>query len=224
MSHAIEANIDDIRRDIQGASAYIGSVSSEKGAAYGTVLSPEDQRVLAIRHRVLLQQLYRATQLYRDVEAAQRQRVATVFRRQYRIVHPNATDDDIDELIHTDQISHNLFARNLLMSPANEMARVVKQDVIDRHQELLNLESSIEKLASLQLELSDLLQQQNEPIEQIVASIEQIQATAASADNDLEKAEVSARRARKMKWILLLIAVIVIGATLGIVLGITLHK
>lgn len=94
-----------------------------------------------------------------------------------------------------------------------------------RHNELLNIERSITELAALMQDLDTMIIQQEPLIERAQEQTENAVQHLEEGNKEIDKAQESARRRRKLKWICLGITILIIlGVALGVGLGVGLGK
>lgn len=153
---------------------------------------------------------------YRLIEAKNKEQTKDQAARQYQIIKPDATEEEIKAVV--EDGSQQYFQQALMQSNRRGEARSVLNEVQVRHRELLKLEKTMAELTQLFHDMEELVIEQDQPIQQIEEQV-------AAAQHDIEqgvgytnKAVKSAKSARKKKlWCLgicLLIAII-LAAVLG---------
>lgn len=94
-----------------------------------------------------------------------------------------------------------------------------------RHNELLNIERSITELAELMQDLDTMIIQQEPLIERAQEQTDNAVQHLEDGNKEIDKAQESARRRRKLKWICLgLTILIILGIALGVGLGVGLGQ
>lgn len=94
-----------------------------------------------------------------------------------------------------------------------------------RHNELLNIERSITELAEMMQDLDTMIIQQEPLIERAQEQTDNAVQHLEEGNKEIDKAQESARRRRKLKWICLgLTILIILGVALGVGLGVGLAK
>lgn len=96
------------------------------------------------------------------IEKEYRQRSKEKAERQYRIVKPDATPDEVKQVIDSDD--PQVFATALLNSGRYSEARGAYKEVQDRHTEILKVEKTMTELAQMFNEMAMLVEQQDEAI------------------------------------------------------------
>ncbi|KAK3369487.1 syntaxin-like protein psy1 [Lasiosphaeria ovina] len=151
------------------------------------------------------------TELRRQLDEENRYRDACrgQITRQFRIVNPDATDDEVRAAADRDWDNEGVFQAALRTNRSAE-ATAVLGAVRARHTELVNIERTIRELMQLFQDLDTLVVQQS-------ATIVQVAEQAHRANDDLEKGAEHVRGAtgivrhtRKLKWWCLLVVVLII--------------
>lgn len=187
----------------------MGSKHLEAGSADARLLSSQ-QRGLASKFREIVLSLQKVQQQYQD-----QQRIR--FQRQYRIVNPDATTKQMNELL-DENYSGPIFAQSVLNSAMMEEAKSVLNQVRSRHDEIIRLSKSITELQSLFDELSDLITSQDDTVNQVSHQMSGIRAYTGTANQELYRAVKSARTARRRRWCLASLCIILLTvATLVII-------
>ncbi|AGO13024.1 AaceriAFL139Wp [[Ashbya] aceris (nom. inval.)] len=183
---------DDIKRAQQQA---VGDMSKEAQA--------ENSR----------QRFLKLIQDYRITEANYRENNKEQAKRQYRIIQPEATDDEVEAAI-SDVGGQQIFSQALLSANRRGEAKTALAEVQARHQELLKLEKTMAELTQLFNDMEHLVIEQQEQVEFIDKQVEEAQQDVEQGVGHTNKAVKSARRARKNKirCILILILVLIIVA------------
>jgi syntaxin 1B/2/3 len=161
-------------------------------------------------------------QSYQDVEKDFRGRQKQRMERQFKIVKPDATPEEIRAVVN-DENGGQIFSQALMNSNRYGESRAAYREVQERHEDIKKIERTLTELAQLFNDMAVLVEQQDE-------TINHIQEAAVSADKDLEvglqetnKAVKSAAAARKKRWICFFIILIIL-AIVGIVVGIQVSK
>lgn len=156
-------------------------------------------------------------QEYRVVESNNREQTKVQAERQYRIIKPDASDDEVRASVE-DGNSQQYFQQALMQSNRRGEARTVLNEVQVRHRELLKLEKTMAELTQLFHDMEEMIIEQDQPIQQIDEQIHTAQHDIEQGVGHTNKAVTSAKKARKKKIWCLVICLIII-AILAIVLG-----
>ncbi|KAI9663625.1 MAG: hypothetical protein M1821_007115 [Bathelium mastoideum] len=167
--------------------------------------------------RTLKNNFKRQLEEYQKEEQAYRQRYRDQIERQYRIVNPEATDEEVREAADANWGDEGVF-QTALKSNRTGAATSVLGAVRARHNDIQQIERTL-------LELNQLFEQLAEQVvlqEPLVESAEEQTTTVLkdteNANTQLDKGIKSARRARRLKWITLGVVVLIV-VVLALVLG-----
>ncbi|KZT60452.1 t-SNARE [Calocera cornea HHB12733] len=157
-------------------------------------------------------------QNYQGVEQQFRSKYKQRMERQFRIVKPDATPEEVRAVVDNDQ-GEQIFSQALMSSNRYGESRAAFREVQERHEDVKRIEKTLTELATLFNDMSIMVEEQDE-------SINVIQSYALSTDKDMElglqqteKAVVSARSARKKRWIcfaIILIILIIIAIVVAV--------
>ncbi|PVU90557.1 hypothetical protein BB561_004821 [Smittium simulii] len=138
------------------------------------------------------------------------------LRRQYLIAKPDATDEEVEEAISSDQVG-NVFSSMVMKSSRTAEAKSVLKEVEERHQDILNTEKAILELAGLFQEISDMIYRQQDSLDTIETAVEDANFHIEIAGQEIDQAIEIRKSTRKKAMILLLVLIIVMGIVGGIV-------
>lgn len=155
---------------------------------------------------------------YRLVESNNREAAKRQAERQYQIIKPEATADEIRAVVDDSGNSQQYFQQALLQSNKRGEARTVLNEVQVRHRELLKLEKTMAELTQLFHDMEELVIEQDQAIQQIDQQVGNAQHDIEQGVGHTNKAVVSAKAARnKRKWCFFIICIII--AILALILG-----
>jgi len=158
-----------------------------------------------------------AIQNYQSVEQQYRTKYKQRLERQFRIVKPDATPDEVRAAVN-DENGGQVFAQALMNTRATE-SRAAYREVQERHEDIKRIERTLAELAQLFNDMSVLVEQQDETINVIQAQAGNVEKDTEAGLQYTDKAVSSARAARKKRWICFIICIILL-AVVGIVIGI----
>jgi len=158
-----------------------------------------------------------AIQNYQQVEQRQRNAQKQRMERQYRIVNPNATPEEI-RAVANDENPGQIFQQALMNTRTGE-SRAAYTEVQERHQDLQRIEQTIAELAQLFNDMAILVEEQGEQVKAIEATTQNVQVDTEAGFVYTEKAKESAMSARKKRWICFFITLIIL-IIIAIVIGI----
>ncbi|KAI0709374.1 t-SNARE [Earliella scabrosa] len=180
---------------------------------------PQDQTIRRNQTSVLRQKFVEVLQNYQQVERDYRQKYRQRVERQFKIVKPDASPEEVAAVVNdTDGAGAQIFTQALSSSTRYGESRMAYREVQDRHHDIQKIERTLEELAQLFNDMSVLVAQQDEAIDQIQNVAATVEADTRAGLEQTEKAVQSARSARRKRWICFGITVFVI-AVLALVLG-----
>ncbi|KAF3760558.1 hypothetical protein M406DRAFT_103382 [Cryphonectria parasitica EP155] len=161
---------------------------------------------------------------YIQEEQAYRERYREQISRQYRIVNPDAPDEEVRRAAERDWGDEGVF-QTALRTNRTGQASAVLGNVRARHLELLNIERSITELVQLIQDLDTMVIQQDPVVKQVEEQTGNAVTHMEEGNKQIDVATKHARNRRKLKWWCTLIVVLIILAiALGVGLGIGLAK
>lgn len=200
------------------ANRQLDSLSSETMALYRsltervrTVKSNPDSRTPKNNPQVsrVDRRLKAAIQQYQQVESQFRKRTQEQMARQYRIVRPNASEDEVRAAVE-DTSGGQVFSQALMQSDRQGRARAALSAVQDRHAALVKIEQQMVELSQLFQDMDTLVVQQEAAVMQIEQNGEEVVDNLDKGNEEIGVAVNTARKTRKKKWICLGICVAII--------------
>ncbi|KAH9934668.1 t-SNARE [Fomitopsis serialis] len=159
------------------------------------------------------QKFVEAIQSYQSVEQQFRSKYKQRMERQFKIVKPDASPEEVRAVVNDDQ-GGQIFSQALMNSNRYGQAQSAYREVQERHEDIRRIEKTLTELAQLFNDMSVLVEQQEEQINVIETTAASVEKDTELGLNYTEKAVVSARAARKKRWIcfgLLLIILIIVA-------------
>ncbi|KAF9652843.1 t-SNARE [Thelephora ganbajun] len=158
-----------------------------------------------------------AIQNYQTVEQQYRQKYKQRLERQYKIVKPDATPEEIRAAVEDDN-GGQVFSQALMSSNRYGESKAAYREVQERHKDIQKIERTLTELAQLFNDMSILVEQQDETIDVIEDAAAHVEKDTEAGLGHTVQAVDSARAARKKRWIcfallIVLLAVIAIVVT-----------
>ncbi|KAI0601267.1 t-SNARE [Biscogniauxia sp. FL1348] len=165
-------------------------------------------------------QFERELHSYQQEESTFRARYRDQIARQYRIVNPDASDDEVRQATEADWGNEGVFQTALRANRTGQATSVLGA-VRARHNELQRIEQTLMELASLFQDLAVLVEQQEVHVQQAEQNAENTTKYIDDGNVQVKKGIISARNARKWKWWCLLVTILIILIAVGIGVGVT---
>lgn len=167
-----------------------------------------------------------AIQHYQTVEQQYRTRYKQRMERQFKIVKPDATQEEVKAVVNDEQ-GGQIFSQALLNSNRYGESRAAYREVQERHEDIKRIEKTLGELAQLFNDMSVLVEQQDETINVIETQAHNVVQDTEAGLGYTDKAVVSARAARKKRWIcfiIFLVVLIIVGVVVGVVVSNNIHN
>lgn len=193
------------------ANQQLDSLSSETMSMYRdltervrTVKSNPDSRTPKNNPQVgrVDRRLKQAIQQYQQVESQFRKKTQDQMARQYRIVRPDASEQEVRAAVE-DTSNNQVFSQALMQSDRQGRARAALSAVQDRHKALVKIEQQMVELSQLFQDMDTLVVQQEAAVMQIEAKGEEVVDNLDKGNEEMGVAVKTARATRKKKWICL---------------------
>ncbi|KAI8998518.1 t-SNARE [Trametes punicea] len=179
----------------------------------------QDQAIRKNQTGLLRQKFVEVLQNYQQVERDYRAKYRQRVERQFKIVKPDATPEEVAAVVNdTDGAGAQIFTQALSQSTRYGESRMAYREVQDRHNDIKRIERTLEELAQLFNDMSVLVAQQDEAIDQIQTMAGNVEADTHAGLQQTEKAVEHARSARRKRWICFGLTLAII-AILALILG-----
>ncbi|KAH6677041.1 t-SNARE [Plectosphaerella plurivora] len=157
-------------------------------------------------------------QQYQQVESQFRKKTQDQMARQYRIVRPEAGEDEVRQAV-SDPDGGAVFSQALMQSSRQGQARAALNAVQDRHAEIQRIERQMVELAQMFQDMDTIVVQQQEAVAQIEQKGEEVAENLIKGNEEIEVAVNTARSTRKKKWwcLAICVAIIIIVAIVVVV-------
>lgn len=219
----IEGNLRELRRlqdrclaeadsSASSSSRQLDALNTETMALYRTITdrvrkiksSPEGRqpRNQAQVGRVD-RRLRQAIQDYQGVESSFRKKMQDQMARQYRIVRPDASEDEVRAAVEDTTGNSQVFQQALMQNNRVGEAKAVLSAVQDRHKALQRIEQQMVELAQLFEQLNTLIVEQDVKIQAIEQTSEEVVDNLDKGNEEIAVAVQTARATRKKKWMCL---------------------
>jgi len=149
---------------------------------------------------------------YQEIQTKYKNKYRERVERQYKIVKPHATRDEIDSAFDGSAGGQpEIFTQQILQGPGHAAARNALADIQERHKDITRLEVSIQELHQLFLDMSVLVEAQGELLDQIEYTVSQSVNYTGKAVEELRTANKYQKRVRKKMCCVICIILIIIA-------------
>jgi len=158
--------------------------------------------------------------LYRSIERDYQHKYRDQIARQYRIVNPDASEDEVQQATEMDWGNEGVFQTALRTNRTGHASSVLG-NVRARHSELQRIEQTLYELAQLYQDLATVVEQQDPVIQAAEYNAEDTVQNIEKGNEQVAQANKHARNRRKLKWwCALIVFLILLAIGLGVGLGI----
>jgi t-SNARE complex subunit (syntaxin) len=194
--------------------------SEENDKLTGKITS-SDMRIRRTQQAKQAKRFIELMKKYQDMQNLYKSKYRAQLERQYLIVKPMATREELDRVVGAD--GANVLTQQMLFSMANKaLAQTQLTEMKERHHEIVTIEKSIQEIHEMFMDMALIVDQQGELIDRLGEHVENTLEYTQKGASQVEAAVASKRRSQRIKWILSIIGLvllIIIGVTLWIELG-----
>jgi len=171
--------------------------------------TPAEIRIRNNMHGNLCKKFTAVARAYGDVQTAYQNSSRERLARQCKVVRPDLKDEEIDAI--ADQGDDAVFRDAILEHDLRDKARQALSYVENKHNDIVRLNNSIMELHQLFVDMSVLVAQQGELIDQIEDNCNMAAEYTSQGVKAIREAAVIQKKSRKkLCWIVILLAVLVI--------------
>ena len=190
---------------------------AQQSAVTGAGTGAAESGVRANIHRSLARKFMDLMAQYQELQAKYRAKYKERVKRQYLIVNPNATQDDVAKSI--DDPQSDVFTQQILQGAGHAAARQALEDIQNRHRDIVRLEASIQELNQLFLHMAGLVAAQDELLDQIENNVSRSVVNTSNAVGELRTAnEYKKKRRKYVCWAAIFVVLVAIIIFVPVVL------
>ncbi|NWU55450.1 STX19 protein, partial [Dromas ardeola] len=157
IAREIKIQAEHIRKSLDELSKTVKKAENEHGPSRATV------RILASQHAFLSQRYLNAMLSYNDAINAKQEKCRRFIVRQLEVAGKEVSEEEVNDMLQ--QGKWEIFNENLLTEVKITKAQL--SEIEQRHKELVNLENQIKDLQELFIQISVLVEEQGEMINNI---------------------------------------------------------
>jgi syntaxin 1B/2/3 len=214
---AIERQLDRLTAETNDLNNHVSNQLKAMQAALRQLPNDAESAMRRNLHSALTRKFMGTLTDYQNAQKRNRDASRDRFVRQYKIVNPNASPEEIDAKLQGSG-SGQLFSNQLLESTRSQRAKLALQQVEERHKEVERLGQSIVQVNQLFLDLQRMVDQQGETLDRIEDNVNSAAVQLEQGNTHLEKAVDSARAARRKRWCLFILFMIILIVIVVVIL------
>jgi len=177
---------------------------------------PTDLRVRENLVNTLLRKFIDEMKRYSSAQQQYKTDVKKKVKRQVQMIKPDATDQEVDEIMKSEGGREALYQQQILSGGVNDQIKTQYRAVAGKYQDILTLEASVAELHQMFLDFALLTEQQGELLDQIEYQVRSAADYVEDANVDVHEAIVYQKKIRKKQcWILLIVVVLIIVVLFG---------
>jgi len=146
---------------------------------------------------------------YQEAQRSYKDKNTDKLRRQFRIVNPEMTNEEIEKAIESGE-TRNVFAAKITQAKYQQEAEDALNYVQNKHKQIKKLESSINELHQLFVDMAVLVEAQGELVNQIEKNVGDAVVYTEKGVQQLKKANEYQRSSRKKMCCLMICLMIII--------------
>jgi len=198
VNDAVEAQVSDISRQLMVIKKCLKRIDmSNDGIDHET----QDYSIRTSQTATCRKRFMDMAKRYQDVQHKHRQTFHDRLKKEYKIAHPDASDEQVEEAISAEKT--NVFADQVLHSTRYGEAKAVLKAVQERHEDVKRIEKTILELNSLFQEMATMVEQQGDLINSIEHSVTNAALYTEDATVQLDKAIDYRKSSRRKLYILM---------------------
>mmetsp|Transcript_39644 Transcript_39644/g.95368 ORF Transcript_39644/g.95368 Transcript_39644/m.95368 type:complete len:333 (-) Transcript_39644:2756-3754(-) len=172
---------------------------------------PTDLRVRDNLVNTLLRKFIDEMKRYQNAQQEYKTDVKKKVTRQVQMIKPDATDQEVDEIMRSEGGREALYQQQILSGGVNDQIKTEYRAVAGKYQDVLTLEASVAELHQMFLDFALLTEQQGELLDQIEYQVRSAADYVEDANVDVYEAIEYQKKIRKKQcWILLIVVVLII--------------
>ncbi|KAG6331662.1 hypothetical protein ID866_7429 [Astraeus odoratus] len=190
-------------------------------------LSRNDAEIRKNRITLVHGKFISTLQRYQTVEQDYRRQYRDRVERQFRIVKPNASPEEVSAVVNdTEGSGDGIFLQAISASNRYGESRQAYREVQDRHQDIQRIELTLAELAQLFNDMANLVDQHQKQVDDVEAAAADVSAEAKKAEEEVRIGTEHARSARRKRWICfwIFVAIIIVGVVIGVAVYFTQHQ
>lgn len=180
-------------------------------------------RMRQTKHRALAAAFLRATRRLQKMQQAYRDKYRQQLERQYKIVNPKATSEEIKRVVESDELGAQA---QIFATAVKEDSRKTLRQMKDRFNDVKSIEKSILDLHQLFLDLQTIVVEQGDIINRVEYNVDHTVGYTDQAAADMKQAMDYQKSIWRKKWflvVLICVAILILVLVVVQVLGQFLH-
>nr|XP_056715320.1 syntaxin-2 [Euleptes europaea] len=175
-----------------------------------------DVRIRKTQHSVLTRKFVEVMTGYNGTQTFFRERTKDQIRRQLEITGKTTTDEQLEDMLESGNLS--IFTSDIILD--TKITREALDEIESRHKDIIKLESSIQELHEMFMDMAMLVEVQGEMVNSIEKNVMNAVDYVEHAKEETKKAVKYQSKARRKKWIILIVVLVVL-AIVALIIGLS---
>jgi len=177
-------------------------------------LNASNVRVRANMNTTLTKKFIDEMKTYQQAQQKYKTDIKNKVKRQVQVVKPDATDEEINEVMKSEGGRDALYKQSILAGGVNDQIKTTYAKVAGKYQDVLTLESSVAELHQMFLDFALLTEQQGELLDQIEFNVTQATDYVEEANVETHTAIEYQKSIRKKQCWIIVVACVAAGIVL----------
>ncbi|XP_074868566.1 syntaxin-2 isoform X2 [Carettochelys insculpta] len=175
-----------------------------------------DLRIRKTQHSVLSRKFVEVMTEYNETQNLFRERSKGRIQRQLEITGKTTTDEELEEMLESGNPS--IFTSDIISD--SQITRQALNEIESRHKDIMKLESSIRELHDMFMDMAMFVETQGEMINNIEKNVMNASDYIEHAKEETKKAVKYQSKARRKKWIIVIISLVLV-AIIAVIVGLS---
>uniref|UniRef100_A0A8C8SCD9 Syntaxin-2 n=1 Tax=Pelusios castaneus TaxID=367368 RepID=A0A8C8SCD9_9SAUR len=175
-----------------------------------------DLRIRKTQHSVLSRKFVEVMTEYNETQSLFRERSKGRIQRQLEITGKTTTDEELEEMLESGNPS--IFTSDIISD--SQITRQALNEIESRHKDIMKLESSIRELHDMFMDMAMFVETQGEMINNIEKNVMNASDYVEHAKEETKKAVKYQSKARRKKWIIVIISLVLV-ALIALIVGLS---
>jgi len=163
-------------------------------------LNASNVRVRENMNTTLTKKFIDEMKIYQQAQQKYKTDIKNKVKRQVQVVKPDATDEEIDDVMKSEGGRDALYKKSILAGGVNDQVKTTYAKVAGKYQDVLTLEQSVAELHQMFLDFALLTEQQGELLDQIEFNVVQATDYVEEANIETHTAIEYQKSIRKKQW------------------------
>jgi len=173
-------------------------------------LNASDVRVRENMNTTLTKKFIDEMKIYQQAQHKYKTDINDKVKRQVRVVKPDATDEEINDVMRSEGGRDALYKKKILAGGVNDEIKTTYAKVAGKYQDVLTLEQSVAELHQMFLDFALLTEQQGELLDEIEFNVNQAADYVEEANVETHTAIEYQKSIRKKQcWIIIIVSIAV---------------